>query len=263
MKRWTLAGFSAGSNHYSIAQTPPSDIVYAKFYVPVNRVSCLKFHTGLVNIMQTTLGHWGDMRQQQQLVGFDYQHHGERIQNDPFSPQERQRLMEEIASLKEKVNHLEHTADTDPMVPVKNRRAFIREIKRAQTVMARYQIPSYMIFFDLNKFKQINDYYGHGVGDELLIKIGLALQGAVRDCDIVARLGGDEFGVILFKTDETIAQTKAVILNRQIARQKIIRPDGEISLTAAWGTSECRPEDSITQILERADYAMYHNKHHG
>lgn len=201
------------------------------------------------------------MRLQQSLVGFNYEDHSNGlVEEEVFTAEDRRILLDEIKALKATISKLEHSADTDPLVPVKNRRAFIREIERAQTVASRYDIPSCVIFFDLNKFKEINDYYGHGIGDELLIKIGKGLKASVRDSDIVARLGGDEFGVILFKTDEQFAQTKAVILARQITKQRIKMPDGEISLTAAWGTSPCRPDNSVQQILDRADRAMYQNK---
>ncbi len=202
------------------------------------------------------------MRLQQSLVGFNYENHDNCLpEQDLFTAADKQNLLAEIKSLKMQISNLEHTADTDPLVPVKNRRAFIREIERAQTVASRYDIQSCIIFFDLNKFKEINDYYGHGIGDELLIKIGKCLRTSVRDSDVVARLGGDEFGVILFKTDEMIAQTKAVILARQIMKQRVILPSGEIFLTAAWGTSPCFADNSVKQILDRVDRAMYQNKH--
>ncbi len=201
------------------------------------------------------------MRLKQQIVGFNYEDHGNCLpEQEAFTADDRRLLLEEIQALKAKITKLEHSADTDPLVPVKNRRAFIREIERAQTVASRYDIPSCIIFFDLNKFKEINDDYGHGIGDELLIKIGKILRNSVRESDIVARLGGDEFGVILFKTDEQFAQTKAVILARQISNQRIVQQKGEIFVTASWGTSPCHADNSVKQILDRADRAMYHNK---
>lgn len=202
------------------------------------------------------------MRLHQQAVGFNYGDPANMLPaRETFTAEDRQALLDEIKNLNTTIAKLAHSADTDPLVPVKNRRAFMREIERAQTVASRYDIPSCIIFFDLNKFKEINDYYGHGIGDELLIKIGRCLKNSVRDSDIVARLGGDEFGVILFKTDEQFAQTKAVILARQITKQRIVLPNGEIHLTAAWGTSPCYPDNSIKQILDRADRAMYQNKY--
>lgn len=169
-------------------------------------------------------------------------------------------LAGEIARLRMRILELEHAADTDPLVPVYNRRAFLREISRAQTVMQRYDMLSTIIFFDLNEFKSVNDRYGHGIGDSLLKMIGAILQSGVRDCDMVARLGGDEFGILLFKTDVEVARAKAQALSCRIAEQKISMPTGDVSIDAAWGVAPCEPGDTVEQVLARADRAMYMSK---
>lgn len=182
------------------------------------------------------------------------------LDEDGFSTVERQRLLDEITVLKTRILTLEYAADTDPLVAVYNRRAFLREIERAQTVMARYDILSSLIFFDLNGFKLINDHYGHTVGDDLLVQVGDVLKSSVRDCDMVARLGGDEFGVLLFKTDEIIAKAKAATLSCAITSQVLEVGTDNISISAAWGVSACHPQDTVKQILDRADRAMYQTK---
>lgn len=169
-------------------------------------------------------------------------------------------MTSEIARLRLRVLELEHAANTDPLVPVYNRRAFLREISRAQTVMERYDMLSTLIFFDLNEFKSVNDRFGHGVGDQLLKMIGKVLQDGVRDCDMVARLGGDEFGILLFKSDVEVARAKAQTLCCRIANQAITLPTGDVSITAAWGVAPCEPGDSVEQVLARADRAMYMSK---
>ncbi|MEP3655669.1 MAG: GGDEF domain-containing protein [Litorimonas sp.] len=171
-----------------------------------------------------------------------------------------QELSVEIAQLRLRILELEHAADTDPLVPVYNRRAFLREIARAQNVMDRYDMLSTIIFFDLNEFKSVNDRFGHGVGDQLLKMIGNVLQDGVRDCDMVARLGGDEFGILLFKSDLDVARAKAQALCCRIADQTVDMPTGSISISAAWGVAPCEPGDSVEQVLARADRAMYMSK---
>ncbi len=171
-----------------------------------------------------------------------------------------QNYRDEISVLKTRILELEQTADTDPLVPVYNRRAFMREIGRAQTLMSRYDILCSIIFFDLNGFKKINDRFGHNTGDDLLIKVGAILSASVRDCDMVARIGGDEFGVLLFKSDETIARAKAASLACRIASQTVEVRGEKVSISTAWGVSACHPEDTARQILHRADRAMYDSK---
>jgi len=170
---------------------------------------------------------------------------------------ENKSLSSEVVRLRLRVLDLERAADTDPLVPVYNRRAFMREVSRAQTVMARYDMLSSIIFFDLNGFKEINDRFGHGIGDELLKKTGATLLEGVRDCDMVARLGGDEFGVLLFKTDPNVAAAKASTLACRISEQCVEMPTGDVNVTAAWGVSPCEPDDTTEQVLARADRAMY------
>ena len=170
---------------------------------------------------------------------------------------ENEALTSEISRLRLRLLELERAADTDPLVPVYNRRAFMREVSRAQTVMKRYEILSSIIFFDLNGFKSINDRFGHGIGDQLLMKTGNVLLEGVRDCDMVARLGGDEFGILLFKTDPQLAQAKAATLSCRVAEQYVELPTGKVSVTTAWGTAPCDPSDTADQVLARADRAMY------
>ena len=176
---------------------------------------------------------------------------------------ENEALSSEIARLRLRVLELERAADTDPLVPVYNRRAFMREVARAQTVNARYDMLSSIVFFDLNGFKSINDRFGHGIGDELLLKTGKVLLEGVRDCDMVARLGGDEFGILLFKSDPRTAHAKASALACRIADQHVEMPTGNVSVTAAWGVAPCEADDTPEQVLARADRAMYMAKKTG
>lgn len=171
--------------------------------------------------------------------------------------EENDRLKAQLRRLRAYVSELEHAADTDPLIPVYNRRAFMRELSRAQSVSDRYDIPSSIIFLDLDQFKAINDQYGHAIGDEMLRQVGQVLMAGVRECDMVARLGGDEFGILLFKTAPESAQAKAAALACRIAEIRISMPTGEVSVSATWGVSACKNSETAEQILSRADHNMY------
>jgi diguanylate cyclase (GGDEF)-like protein len=150
-------------------------------------------------------------------------------------------LNEEVTRLRLRVLELEASADMDPLLPIYNRRAFMREVGRAQTVMSRYGMTSSIIFFDLDGFKQVNDRYGHGIGDKILEEVADSLITGVRQCDMVARLGGDEFGVLLFKSDQMIAKAKAGALACRINDLSLQHPDGPIGISTSWGTEPvCR-----------------------
>lgn len=174
--------------------------------------------------------------------------------------QENRDLSSEIARLRLKILELEQAADTDPLLPVYNRRAFMREMQRAQNVMERYNLVSSVIFFDLNGFKSINDNYGHAVGDDLLKKVSHVLCDGVRNCDMVARLGGDEFGVLLFKSSSDIAEAKASALSCRISEQYVHADQEKVCVSAAWGVATCNPGESAESVLNRADKAMYFAK---
>ncbi len=170
---------------------------------------------------------------------------------------ENQHLKKRLRDLRRYVGELEQAVDQDPLMPVYNRRAFMRELSRAQSVLDRYDIPSCVIYLDLDRFKAVNDQYGHCVGDELLRKVGEILQSGVRECDMVARLGGDEFGVLLFKTHPKIAEAKAAALACRISEIEVGTLNGTVKTTAAWGVSTCAKGKPVEHILACADQNMY------
>lgn len=176
------------------------------------------------------------------------------------SKSETQALRAQIRRLKQYISELEEAADTDPLIPVYNRRAFMRELSRAQSVLDRYDIPCSIIFIDLDGFKAINDQYGHAIGDELLRHVGHVLKSNVRDCDMVARLGGDEFGILLFRTRKGLAEAKAATLACRIAEIQIDMPTGKVGISASWGVATCDTSQTAEQILARADRHMYMTK---
>lgn len=115
-----------------------------------------------------------------------------------------------------------------------------------------------LLFVDLDNFKPINDTYGHGVGDELLVRLGARLQGAVRDADLVARVGGDEFVVLLSDASDeqtaTLLHTKvhAVFKDPFLLGGELLHLSGSIGVARA-------PEhgQTLEGLLRHADQAMY------
>ena len=104
---------------------------------------------------------------------------------------------------------VERLADQDALLPIANRRAFVREMSRLASYSERYHTPASLVYFDINGFKAINDIHGHAAGDAALQSVAELLVQHVRESDTVGRLGGDEFGVILVHADEAVANTKA------------------------------------------------------
>ena len=169
---------------------------------------------------------------------------------------ENKQLSTEIEQLRTKVLELEQMADSDPLVPLYNRRAFMRELSRSQTVRARYNIASSVIYFDLDQFKSVNDRFGHSAGDRVLKTFAKALQENIRDCDIAARIGGDEFAVLLFKTDTEQAMAKAVSI-AQGARDICAEfNELKVNLSVSWGVADCAADLDPEEVLSKADKQM-------
>jgi diguanylate cyclase (GGDEF)-like protein len=118
---------------------------------------------------------------------------------------------------------------------------------------------------DGDKFKNINDTYGHPVGDEVLKELAVRLRNGVRALDTVARYGGEEFAIILDKVSEKETRNIAEKLRESIASQPFKTAAGKLKVTASLGFALHRAGDSIhkQELLERADKALYAAKNSG
>lgn len=170
------------------------------------------------------------------------------------------RLREELTRNKGRIDHLEKLADQDSLLPIHNRRAFVRELTRAISMTERYGTPSSVVYFDVNGMKRINDTLGHGAGDVALHRVADRLRTSIRESDVVGRLGGDEFGVILFSADEAAAHTKAATLAEAVESDPLVYDEAVIKLTVTFGTYTFSGKEDAVQVLAAADEAMYARK---
>lgn len=170
------------------------------------------------------------------------------------------RMSGELLEAKQRVSELEDMADEDPLVPVLNRRGFLRELGRTLAYSERYQTPGSMIFCDLDQFKCINDDYGHRVGDDVLRLVADTLVQNVRRSDIVGRLGGDEFAVVLQRATAEQAQIKADEFMERVSEQPLIHEGSRIAVSISAGVAGFERGDTVVDVMERADRAMYRRK---
>src|SRR5215468_4451175 len=122
---------------------------------------------------------------------------------------ENERLKRELAVARARIGELEARADIDPLLDILNRRGFERELARSLAHVKRYGTQAFLMFIDLDRFKAVNDRYGHAAGDALLKTVARELCARVRASDVVGRLGGDEFGVVIWRADEAQVAAKA------------------------------------------------------
>ncbi|MDR2325658.1 MAG: diguanylate cyclase [Acidovorax sp.] len=154
---------------------------------------------------------------------------------------------------------LEHQASHDGLTGVFNRAYFELRLMSALRHAAQTQGRLAVLFMDLNRFKEVNDTYGHGMGDVLLIAVAQRIQAQVRDADLVARLGGDEFVVLLLEPRSESA-VQHVMQKIEAAVSKPLPCDGGLVLqpSASIGMA-MYPEhgQSMEALMEAADAAMY------
>lgn len=168
-----------------------------------------------------------------------------------------ERLREKIASLEERVRLLDELAHQDPLVPVPNRRGFMRELKALIARASRYGESSAMLFVDIDGLKRINDGFGHKAGDDALVQVAKALADGIRTSDCVARIGGDEFGVLLAHADESSAKETAARLAQRIDDGEFDCDGHSLPLGVAIGITIITADDNPDQVIARADQAMY------
>jgi len=173
-------------------------------------------------------------------------------------------LREESGALRTALSDAELLADNDALLPIFNRRAFEREVRREIALSGRFQTPLSLIFIDLDNFKLVNDTYGHAAGDEVLLKVADILMDRTRETDIVGRLGGDEFGVVLAHATYDDSQRKAAQLAEVIDALEVrdeANPDAPVvRVGASCGVVEWRTAQTAAALIARADQAMFLEK---
>jgi diguanylate cyclase (GGDEF)-like protein len=162
-----------------------------------------------------------------------------------------------VDDLRLRIRELEHLANTDTLVPLPNRRAFLREIDRAIQDAGKGGAESALAYLDLDGLKRVNDTHGHHVGDALLTHVALRLKENQRAADRVARIAGDEFGLLLDQLDAQSAKDrlKAVVMDISLQPLDLGHMTIKVSVTA--GLTMIRAEDSVAAVIARADAAMY------
>ncbi len=172
-------------------------------------------------------------------------------------------LRRELDGVKTRLREAEQLADHDPLVPLLNRRAFVRELARVLSYGQRHGEPAGLVYIDLDRFKSLNDAHGHAAGDEALRHIAHLILSQVRESDLVGRLGGDEFGIIMMRADEAAARHKAQQIVEQIARNPVKLNGVAIDLGASAGAVGLTGSEDPEEALKQADLAMYEIKKSG
>ena len=163
--------------------------------------------------------------------------------------------------LQQSETHIRELMLTDPLTGVANRRHLDDRLGMELSRLQRYGQPLAVMMTDIDFFKQVNDTYGHAVGDQVLQAFAAQLQASIRHIDFLARYGGEEFVLLLPNAGPHEAMAMA---ERMRGATKTIQIPGlPLQITASFGVVAVQPSESMVDVLARADKAMYLSKTHG
>jgi two-component system cell cycle response regulator len=190
----------------------------------------------------------------------------------PFDPDELlaragvgRRIIQMHREIEEKNRLLEQLALTDQLTDLPNRRAVEEWAKRQISAAARHEFPFWVIMTDLDKFKTINDTWGHDAGDAVLRKFAEILKSNTRSSDICGRIGGDEFLMIITHSQPEGIQLAIERMRAQVEAQRFVFNGQEVSLTASFGVASFRRGQvpDLERLIVQADVALYSAKRRG
>ena len=172
-------------------------------------------------------------------------------------------LRAEIEERKLVESRLERAATVDFLTGLLNRAAMLRLLDQELERMRRTTAPFALVLADLDFFKPINDRFGHGAGDETLLRVAAILRGALRGQDALCRWGGDELMFFLPETTLAGAAEVAEKARRRLA-EEILPVEGlQIQVTLSLGVAEARLDEPVRDLIHRADAALYRAKLEG
>jgi len=177
-----------------------------------------------------------------------------------------EQLMKQKMELEDAKRQLTHDSQTDILSGLYNRRYFYQASQRVFYEAVRYKHPLSLIMIDIDKFKQINDTYGHTFGDKVIRVVSKILLRAVRNSDILARYGGEEFVILLPQSDKDGALLLANRIRENIQNQEIeLNKASKISVTISMGVTQLDAEHDheIEDAILRCDKALYNAKNGG
>ncbi|MBI4682630.1 MAG: diguanylate cyclase [Nitrospirae bacterium] len=172
-------------------------------------------------------------------------------------------IKKETDEIKKKAEEIETESLRDNLTGLYNRKAYDQKISETLAGLLRYDVPSSLLVCDVDNFKNINDSFGHKVGDLALKKLASLLKVKLRVNDFISRYGGEEFAIILPHTDLIGAFKAGESIISYINKSVFSYKDDKIPLTISIGVSVLKKSDDAGSVFERADSALYLAKQSG
>jgi diguanylate cyclase (GGDEF)-like protein len=175
-----------------------------------------------------------------------------------------EKLRKELVQATEHSKALERKINQDPLTGAYNRRAYNQRIGDEMERFLRYGTLFSLLFIDADHFKNVNDTYGHAIGDKCLQEIIKRASKLIRKSDMLARYGGEEFVLVMPETNAANAKNVAEKIRETIENIEFIYMDDAVKVTVSIGVTQVRENDAVPQdVLERADAAVYQAKQDG
>lgn len=174
-----------------------------------------------------------------------------------------QKLESEGEQLRSRMQETQKQAYRDVLTGIPNRQAYEERIAEELARCRRYNSKLCMIVWDVDKFKAVNDDYGHAAGDRVLKVVAETLQAHIRETDFLARFGGEEFVLLLPETEREAARQVADKLRSTIEDTPFHFRDSRVPVTISGGIAELQKEENANQLFERADQSLYKAKQNG
>jgi diguanylate cyclase (GGDEF)-like protein len=165
----------------------------------------------------------------------------------------------ENAKLYVNISKLYQKATLDELTGFYNRNFLMQRVKEEIKKASRLKHELSLIFIDLDFFKNINDQYGHQVGDQLLAEFGDLVKGSIREYDVACRFGGEEFVILLPQTEFKNAVELAERLREKVEKRKFCVSYGNLQITASFGVSSLPQNNSVNQLEEEQTIIMMEN----
>lgn len=160
----------------------------------------------------------------------------------------------------QELDRLKRLALLDPVTEIRNRGYMEISLQTVLKEVDRYSWPMGLLYVDIDRFKRVNDSYGHEAGDQILKAVAQTLVQGVRAFDIVGRWGGEEFVLIIRNITEKNLGKLAEKLRALVAKSFITLPASQVGVTISIGATTFLPDDTAESVISRADALMYRGK---
>lgn len=174
------------------------------------------------------------------------------------------RISDRYQSMMRDLNEaLKEASTKDALTGIGNRRMLMESLKAETARAERLERPLTVVLADVDRFKSVNDAYGHEAGDKVLVRIADAIRSGVRDYDLCGRWGGEEFMVIMPEIGAGAGAGVVERMRQAIAGIEMMADDKPLQLSASFGIAERKPGERISDTINRADAALFEAKRNG